>query len=74
MREKFMRFMHGRYAVAAYARFTMRVALLLNILSVFFGSRSRTGALLDTLGLLVILYTYYRMLSRDIDKRSREKE
>ncbi len=74
MREKFMRFMQGRYGVDAFARFTMGVALVLIILSVFFGSRSRTGALLDTLGLLVILYTYYRMLSRDIDKRSRENQ
>ena len=69
-----MRFMQGRYGVDAFARFTMGVALVLIILSVFFGSRSRTGALLDTLGLLVILYTYYRMLSRDIGKRSRENQ
>ena len=74
MREKFIRFMQVRYGVDAFARFTMGVALVLIILSVFFGSRSRTGALLDTLGLLVILYTYYRMLSRDIGKRSRENQ
>ena len=74
MREKFMRFMQGRYGVDAFARFTMGVALVLIILSVFFGSRSRTGAFLDTLGLLVILYTYYRMLSRDIQKRYAENQ
>ena len=55
MRDKFNKFMQGRYGVDAFARFTM-------------------GALFDTIGLLVLLYTYYRMLSRDIQKRYAENE
>ena len=74
MRDKFNRFMQGRYGVDAFASFTMGVALVANILSVFFRSGSRMGALLDTVGLLVLLYTYYRMLSRDIQKRYQENE
>ena len=52
----------------------MGVALVAIILSIFFRSGSRIGALLDTVGLLVLLYTYYRMLSRDIQKRYQENE
>ena len=74
MRDKFNRFMQGRYGVDAFARFTMGVALVAIILSIFFRSGSRMGALLDTVGLLVLLYTYYRMLSRDIQKRYQENE
>ena len=74
MRDKFNRFMQGRYGVDAFARFTMGVALVAIILSIFFRSGSRMGALLDTVGLLVLLYTYYRMLSRDIQKRYQENQ
>ena len=74
MRDKFNRFMQGRYGVDAFARFTMGVALVAIILSIFFRNGSRIGALLDTVGLLVLLYTYYRMLSRDIQKRYQENE
>ena len=74
MRDKFNRFMQGRYGVDAFARFTMGVALVAIILSIFFRSGSRMGALLDTVGLLILLYTYYRMLSRDIQKRYQENE
>ena len=74
MRDKFNKFMQGRYGVDAFARFTMGVALVAIILSIFFRSGSRMGALLDTVGLLILLYTYYRMLSRDIQKRYQENE
>lgn len=74
MKDKFNKFMQGRYGVDAFARFTMSAALVVIILAVFFSSGSRVGALLDTIGLLLLLYTYYRMLSRDIQKRYSENE
>lgn len=74
MRDKFNKFMQGRYGVDAFARFTMGVALVAIVVSIFFSSGSRMGALFDTLGLLLLLYTYYRMLSRDIQKRYSENE
>ena len=67
MREKFIKFMEGRYGVDAFAKFTMGFAFVAIILSMFI--RNRVGAACDTLGLLAILYTYYRMLSRNIQKR-----
>lgn len=74
MRDKIMKFMQGRYGVDQFARFTMGTALVCIILSIFFRNGSNLGALLDTVGLLALVYTYYRMLSRDIAKRSRENQ
>lgn len=50
----------------------MGVAFVMIILSMFI--RNRVGAAFDTIGLLAILYTYYRMLSRDIQKRYAENQ
>lgn len=72
MRDKINKFMQGRYGVDSFARFTMGVALVCIVLSVFF--RNRTGSLLDTIGMLALVYTYYRMLSKDIYKRSSENQ
>lgn len=74
MKDKFIKFMEGRYGVDAFAKFTMGVAFAAIILSIFCRSGSNLGALLDTIGLLAIIYTYYRMFSRDISKRSAENE
>ena len=41
MRDKFNRFMQGRYGVDAFARFTMGVALVAIILSIFFSKRKQ---------------------------------
>ena len=68
MRDKFNKFMQGRYGVDAFARFTMGVALVAIIISIFFPGGNRIGALFDTIGLLVLLYTYYRMLSSDMQR------
>lgn len=66
--------MEGRYGVDAFARFTMIVALACIVISIFFPGRSVIGALLNTIGLLAIIYTYFRMLSRNIQKRYSENE
>lgn len=66
--------MEGRYGVDAFARFTMIVALACIVVSIFFPGRSVIGALLNTIGLLAIIYTYFRMLSRNIQKRYSENE
>lgn len=66
--------MQGRYGVDQYARFTMGVALVLIILAIFVRGGSPAGAVLDTAGLLVIVYTYYRIFSRDIQRRYAENQ
>lgn len=74
MREKFIRFMQGRNGVDQLSRFTMGVAFVSIILAIFAGSGSLIGSLLDTLGLLAIVYTYYRILSKDLSKRCQENQ
>ena len=74
MREKFIRFMQGRNGVDQLSRFTMGVAFVSIILAIFAGSGSLIGSLLDTLGLLAIVYKYYRILSKDLSKRCQENQ
>lgn len=74
MREKFIRFMQGRHGVDDFAKFTMGVAFVSIILAVFTRKGSFISALLDTIGLLAIIYTYYRILSKDLAKRYQENQ
>lgn len=66
MKEKFYRFMAGRYGSDQFNRFLMIVALVLVVLSMF------GVPVVNTLGLLCLLYGYFRMFSRNIYKRQAE--
>lgn len=72
MRDKFIRFMQGRYGVDQLSRFLMGVALVSIILSIFI--RGGLGTLLNTIGLLAIVYLYFRIFSRNIQKRYAENQ
>lgn len=74
MRDKFIKFMQGRYGVDQFAKFTMGVALVSIILAIFTRRGSAVGAFLDTLGLAAIVYTYFRIFSRNIQKRYQENQ
>lgn len=73
MRDKFIRFMQGRNGVDDLSRFSMVTAFVLIILAMFF-SGSGVGAVLDFLGLAAIVYTYFRIFSRDTQKRYAEDQ
>lgn len=72
MKEKFNRFMQGRYGVDQLNRFLMGLALALIIAAIFIPRRYAFGSVLDTAGLLLIVYSYYRIFSRDIARRAGE--
>lgn len=72
MRDKFFRFMQGRYGVDQFSRFLLGVALVSIIISIF--TRGYLGNLLNTIGLLAIVYTYFRIFSRNIQKRYAENQ
>lgn len=75
MKEKFTKFMQGRYGVDSLAKFTMGVALVCIVLAMFLGIKwPSLGSVLDTLGLVSIIYTYFRILSRNIQKRYEENQ
>ena len=74
LKEKFMRFMQGRNGVDQFARFTMGVALAAIVLTLFTGTRSGIGAFLDLFGMAAIVYTYFRIFSKNISKRYQENQ
>ena len=75
MKEKFTKFMQGRYGVDSLAKFTMGAALVCIVLAMFLGLKwPSLGSVLDTLGLVSIIYTYFRILSRNIQKRYEENQ
>ena len=74
MKDKFYRFMQGRYGVDQFAKFTMGVALVSIVLAIFVNTGSSAGSLLDMLGLVAIVYTYFRTFSRNISKRAQENQ
>ena len=67
MREKLQRFMIGRYGIDAFSKFLMGIALVLCVLDLFTNNR-----LIHTWFLILIIYVYYRMLSRNCTKRYQE--
>ena len=71
MKDKFYRFMQGRYGVDQFAKFTMGVALVSIVLAIFVNTGSSAGSLLDMLGLVAIVYTYFRIFSEIFPKEHR---
>ncbi len=68
MREKFYRFMQGRYGNDAFNQFLVVVILLCLGLSFFFGN------IFYVIGLIGLFYMYFRMFSKKIAKRSAENQ
>lgn len=66
MKEKLYRFMMGRYGNDQFNRFLMILAMICCVLSLF----RVPGVYL--IGLLCLVYVYFRMLSRNTYKRSLE--
>ena len=66
--------MQGGNGVDQFARFTMGVALAAIVLTLFTGTRSGIGAFLDLFGMAAIVYTYFRIFSKNISKRYQENQ
>lgn len=69
MREKFRRFMTGRYGVDDLGRFTLYLSLGLLILSFFIRYR-----ILYILAVALLAICYLRMFSRNISRRYEENQ
>ena len=75
MRDKFNKFMQGRYGVDELSRFTMGAALVLIILTMFITMFNRNlGSIFDFLGISAIVYAYFRIFSRNIQQRYAENQ
>lgn len=67
MREKFMRFMQGRYGMDGFSRFLLAVGAVCLLLSSLFHVR-----FLNYVCWVLLIYLYFRMFSRNIQKRYAE--
>lgn len=68
MREKLIRFMQGRYGNDRLGQVMLMVALVCMVLSLF------RIPFISTIGLAVLVLTYYRIFSRQIAKRAAENQ
>lgn len=68
MREKMMRFMQGRYGNDRLGQAMLVLALICMVLSLF------RIPFVSTVGLVILILTYYRMFSRQIGKRAAENQ
>lgn len=67
MREKLQRFMMGRYGMDDLSKFLLIVWIVLWVVNLFTNS-----SLLSLLSLALLIYVYFRMFSRNIQKRYQE--
>ena len=74
LRDRLNQFMKGRYGMDDFSRFTLIVALVFLVLAVFTTRLGAIGGIFDTLGILVLIYTYFRILSRDLSARYEENK
>ena len=71
-KNKMSQFLYGRYGVDQLSKFLLIITLILCVVSIF--SPMRIGSFISTLVFILIIYTYYRMLSKNIYKRASENE
>lgn len=69
MKEKFMRFMYGRYGLDSFGKFL----LILGLVALFLSGRNEYLFFIF-LSWAILIYEYYRMFSRDIYKRAAENQ
>ena len=69
MKERFMRFMSGRYGADQLSRFMLAVCFLCLLLNLFTGTY-----ILYVLALAILVVCYFRMFSRNLAKRDAENQ
>ncbi len=73
MKEKFLRFMQGRYGVDQFSKGLLIAGLVVVLLSSFFAG-GRVGSLFYLLGWVLIIYCYFRIFSKNVSKRYAENQ
>ncbi len=69
MREKLIRFMQGRYGMDQLSKFTTGASLFLLVLTLIF-----PNSILYLLAILLLVYSYFRMFSKNHTKRYKENQ
>ena len=73
MKEKLRQFMIGRYGVDDLSRAQIIVSMVLLLVSTFLSAFFRVN-ILYWLGLALLIYSYFRILSRNVSKRYEENQ
>lgn len=68
-RDKLNKFMIGRYGSDSFSKALLTVAVILYFINIFVQHE-----VLTSLALLLLLYCYYRMFSRNVYKRANENQ
>ncbi|EEG72397.1 hypothetical protein [[Clostridium] hylemonae] len=69
MKEKFIRFMSGRYGIDSFGKFTLILGVAALILSGWFDS-----FIFSVLAWVCVIYSYFRIFSRNVYKRAAENQ
>ena len=69
LKQKFRKFMTGRYGVDELSKFFMVILLILIVLSIFIRNPG-----LDSLILGLLIISYFRMFSKNVSKRYQENQ
>ena len=72
MRNRFNRFMQGRYGADQLGKCTITVSAVCIVLSILVGRWFRLSSILNMIGFAGLIYSYYRMFSKNYAKRSAE--
>ena len=70
MKQRFIQFMYGRNGVDLFSRFLTYLALALIVINLFIGGL--LGNVLWYIALVILVYAYFRIFSRNLDKRRAE--
>ena len=73
MKEKFIRFMQGRYGVDQLSKFLLVIGLIVVIVSALLGNRP-IALILYLVGWFFVIYCYFRVFSRNVSKRYSENQ
>ena len=72
MKEKFRQFMSGRYGADQLNRFLSIAVIALCVIMLFFKNNATVGSILSLVTWGLLIYSIFRMFSRNYEKRSAE--
>lgn len=70
-RDKFYQFMQGRYGIDQFSQFLSIAGLIVILISNFFGEAE---VFINLLGMIIFIYAYVRVFSKDVNKRYGENQ
>lgn len=73
MKEKLMKFMYGRYGNDELNQFLFKLVFIGLVISLLSGRTSFLGDLFYYLALIIVAFIYFRMFSKNFNKRYAEK-